>query len=194
MEQPRAHTVTERKGQHLPWLAFLWGLAEATVFFIVPDVLITRLALLGAIRRTLLACLCALAGALLGGTILWCAAAHNGAPSLLRLFSHLPGINRDLVAETGQAMYQQGPNALFGQGFLGHPYKLLAVHAGAQHVPLGTFLLISAPARFLRLSLTATLAWVIGRCLKRWKPATLAQCHAFVWLCFYALYFFLVGR
>ena len=194
MEQPRVNTVTERTGQRWPWLAFVWGLAEATVFFIVPDVLITRLALLGTIRRTLLACLCALAGALIGGAILWFAAANDRGPSLLRLFAHLPGIDRDLVAETGQAIYRQGPNVLFSGGLLGQPYKLFAVHAGAQQVPLATFLLISLPARLLRFIITATIAWVVGWYLKRWPRSRLVRLHTFVWLGFYAVYFLLVQR
>ena len=192
MEPPRVHTVIERISKHWPWLAFAWGLAEATVFFIVPDVLITRLALLGAIRRTLLAGLCALAGALIGGALLWFAAAHNEAPSLLRLFTHLPGINLDLVAETGRAMYRQGPSALFNGGLLGQPYKLFAVHAGAQQVPLATFLLISLPARLIRFSITAAIAWLIGRSFKRLSRSALVRLHASVWLCFYAVYFLLI--
>jgi membrane protein DedA with SNARE-associated domain len=150
--------------------------------------------LMGAVRRTLLAILCALAGALIGGTLLWFAAAHDQAPSLLRFFAHLPGVNRELVAETGQAMYRQGPSALFSGGLLGFPYKLFAVHAGAQGVPLSTFLLISIPARLVRFSITATLAWVAGRCLKRWTSSSLTRLHVFAWLCIYALHFVMVGR
>jgi len=46
--------------------AFLWGLAEATCFFIVPDVLLSFIAL-RRLRTALLCCGLALAGALLAG-------------------------------------------------------------------------------------------------------------------------------
>ena len=51
-------------------LAASWGAAEATLFFIVPDVLLSRMALQDR-RRALQACLWALAGALAGGTLVW---------------------------------------------------------------------------------------------------------------------------
>ena len=48
-------------------LAAIWGAAEATLFFIVPDVFLSWLALSDR-RQALIACLYALLGALVGGT------------------------------------------------------------------------------------------------------------------------------
>lgn len=192
MERPRILADGNTR-QHWGWIAFLWGFAEATVFFVVPDVFITRLALRDSLPRALLACVYALGGALLGGAVLWFAATQSDmATPLLRLFAHLPGINRDLVAATGQALYDHGPKALLAGGLLGQPYKLFAVHAGVQEIPLGGFILFSAVARFARFALTATLAWLVGLGLKRWPKSRVLQLHALVWLCFYTIYFLAV--
>ena len=51
-------------------IAFFWGLAEATLFFIVPDVALSVVALKG-VDIGLVACLYAMGGALVGGTIMY---------------------------------------------------------------------------------------------------------------------------
>lgn len=187
----RPPPLTNENGpSHWRWIAFTWGLVEATFFFIVPDVFITRLALRDSLPRALAACLYSLGGALLGGTILWLAASqHETATTLLRTFSHLPGINRDVIAETGQALSEHGPKALLAGGLLGQPYKLFAVHASVQEIPWGGFIVFSAVARLARFALTATLAWMAGLGLKRWPTPRLLQLHAVVWLIFYTAYF-----
>lgn len=68
MTDPAAAT-TPPLPKHWAWWAFAWGLAEATFFFIVPDVFTTRLALQD-FKRALISCIFTLAGALLGGVTL----------------------------------------------------------------------------------------------------------------------------
>ena len=51
-------------------LSVLWGLAEATVFFLVPDILLTALGC-RALASALKATVAALAGALIGGTAMY---------------------------------------------------------------------------------------------------------------------------
>lgn len=171
------------------WLGFAWGFAEATFFFLVPDILITRIAIRGNLRAALLASACALIGALIGGTVLYYLGQGETALPLLRASRSLPGINAEVVALTGQAIYDHGPKALLAGGLIGQPYKLFALHAGVQHVPLGVFLLFSVAARFSRFTLSALIAWAIGRGLKHWSPTTLVRLHAFVWSGFYLFYF-----
>jgi len=48
--------------------ALVWGFAEATLFFFVPDILITRIALAD-LRRALWACFWSLLGAVSGGAV-----------------------------------------------------------------------------------------------------------------------------
>ena len=127
-------------------LAFAWGLAEATVFFIVPDVLLTRFALLD-FRRSFVAALWAVAGALIGGVLLWFAARHGAADAWLAFFDHLPGISPEMIFTTGEALRERGLPALATGALAGQPYKLYAIHAGTQGIPLLPFIVASAAAR-----------------------------------------------
>jgi membrane protein YqaA with SNARE-associated domain len=169
------------------WWAFAWGLAEATVFFIVPDVLITRIALRD-FRRALLACLFALVGSLIGGTVLWLIADYDLGPRLLRFYTYLPGINGDLVAHTGESVLDHGVGAVASGTLRGEPYKLFAVHAGVQNVSLPLFLAVSAVVRLARFVFTASLAWLAARALRGHSPRVLIHLHALVWLAFYLIY------
>lgn len=169
-------------------LAFAWGLAESTLFFIVPDVLLTRLALRD-FRRALIASLWAAAGALVGGTVLWFAARHGSTQFLLNAFDWIPGISRELIVRTAQSLDSQGYTALFTDALTGQPYKLYAVHAGAQDFPLAAFLAVSLVARLSRFLLTAGLVWLAGRALSQHTEAFRLRLHAYGWFAFYTTYF-----
>lgn len=175
----------------VPVLAFAWGLAEATVFFIVPDVLLTRVAL-SDFRRALLASLWAVAGALIGGTILWFAAHHGATQFLLNAFDWIPGISRDLIIRAAQSLDTHGLTALVTGALSGQPYKLYAVHAGAQNIPLGTFLALSALARFARFLLSATVVALFSRALSQFTAESRQRLHAYGWFTFYTAYFLLM--
>ena len=71
--------------------ATLWGFAEATVFFIVPDVFLSVLAMFD-MSKALVACLYALFGALVGGVVMynWGIVDLAGA---LRVLDTLPSIS-----------------------------------------------------------------------------------------------------
>ena len=69
-DQAAAAAEARRQGRGPEILAALWGFAESTLFFIVPDVLLTWLAL-SLPRRALRACYWALGGALAGGDGRW---------------------------------------------------------------------------------------------------------------------------
>lgn len=171
-------------------IAFAWGWAEATCFFIVPDVFTTRVAL-RSLRSGLTACLSALAGALLGGWMIYAAARFGGLGDMLaRGFAVLPGISPHLVEAAGQSLAREGWTALFVGAGTGVPYKLFALHAGLQGTGLGTFLLVSAAARLVRFAIVTGLAHLIARPLRRrWPQRTLQWVHAGAWAAFYGWYF-----
>lgn len=172
--------------------AFLWGLAEATFFFIVPDVLLTRVALRDW-RSAAVACLWAMAGALLGGLGLWMAGRYGWLPFLPAGFDRIPGITPALIAESAATLESRGWLAL-GQGVLtGRPYKLYAYHAGLQGSHPLAFLAASAVARLGRFLATATLAWGIGRTLGGRSVRFRFGLHLAVWTGFYAIYFAVMG-
>src|SRR5438270_13950747 len=72
-------------------LAFIWGLGEATFFFIVPDVLLTLIAT-RSLRSAIKATIAALAGALIGGVVM-VAFAHTWPETARAFLLHIPGIN-----------------------------------------------------------------------------------------------------
>src|SRR4029079_3151630 len=73
------------------WVAFAWGIAEASFFFIVPDLLLTLIAC-RAFKPALKATLAALSGALVGGVAMY--AFGMRAPDEARAFlDYVPAIN-----------------------------------------------------------------------------------------------------
>ncbi len=180
-----------RAGRLEAWphaIVFAWGLAEATVFFIAPDVFLTRLALRD-FGRAAIAGMWAVAGALAGGAGLWLAARHGEAGALLHLFEGTPGINAALVERSAHELSGQGLAALFTGGLRGQPYKLFAVHAGASNVPLAGFMVASAGARSVRFMASITAAWIGGRILGRRSVSFRNWAHAGFWAVFYVIYF-----
>jgi membrane protein YqaA with SNARE-associated domain len=173
--------------------AFIWGFAEATLFFIVPDVLLTWIALQRGGRAALRACGWSLLGALLGGTLIWSFAHAGGAgapTTLYETYDALPGISPAMIARAGDEVADRGGRALFKAALTGTPYKLYALQAGALGHHLGTFLFWSALARFGRFALSCCLALAAARGLRTWfPPARLTWFHALFWVGFYAFYF-----
>lgn len=176
------------------WCAWAWGLGEATFFFIVPDVLLTRFALQKGLTHALRQCLWALAGALVGGLLVYAIARSGRAEQLAAAFTFLPGISPALITGAGASLTHDGWSALFGGALRGTPYKLYALHAGTQALSVKSFLLASLAARLLRFGLTTLAAWWIGRWLGRHlAPARLLQVHLLFWALFYVAYFGIMG-
>jgi len=115
-------------------LAAAWGFAEATVFFIVPDVLLTLLGLRDG-RRATWACLWALCGALAGGTVMY-AWGFVDVPSAENLLVRIPAIDEGMLGDVKRQMDQDGTMAILVGPILGRPYKIYATYAGATGVSL----------------------------------------------------------
>lgn len=183
-----------RVRQEAEWIAaaaLAWGFAEATLFFIVPDVLLSWIAL-DRPRRAWAACAWAAAGAVAGGLAmyLWGAAAPASA---LGVLDHVPAISPAMCDAVGEQVRDRGVGAVFLGPILGTPYKIYAVQAGAAHLGLGPFLLASLPARLVRFLLVTGLTAGICQWLKRRDPRGRRIAHAAIWTAFYAAYFAAVG-
>ncbi len=168
-------------------LAFVWGVSEAVVFFVVPDVLITRAALVSA-RLGLITMAFVLAGALLGGAFsyLWGAGDLPGARHLL---DWLPAISIDMLDHAQHALAMDGVFAALVGSFSGVPYKVYAVHAASAGIPLTKFLLASVPARGIRFALLVLITRGLVRyAVPNWSAARLRLAWAFTWIGFYAVY------
>src|SRR5690349_19038299 len=131
--------------------AFAWGLGEATLFFIVPDLLLTWIAT-RSLRSAMQATLAALAGALIGGAMV-VAFAYTSPDTARALLLHIPGINAHLLERVGGQVDELNWLAVLFGPLKGIPYKIYAVEWGRRGGALLPFLLISIPARWIRFAL-----------------------------------------
>ncbi len=169
-------------------LAAVWGAAEATLFFIVPDVLLSRIALQDR-RQALLACLWALGGALLGGALIWTAGYIDPAPAR-SLFVEIPAISLGMIERVQEQIEDLGLWAVFIGPLIGTPYKLYALEAATAGFGWLPFLLVSVPARLLRFVVIVLLTSAIANGLRRFASMrVLRACHLLAWTAFYAWYF-----
>ena len=173
-------------------IAALWGFAEATVFFIVPDVFTSRLALTHGPARAFLACLFATAGALLGGSLLFALArmSPETAQSLLKTFDLIPGISPTLIETAREHVATHGAAALFVSSASGIPYKVCAIQSALGGIPFLAFLAMSVLARTLRFAAVTGLSVLCNHfVLHRFSVKTRLLIHLVVWTLFYAWYF-----
>jgi membrane protein YqaA with SNARE-associated domain len=168
--------------------AFGWGLAEATLFFFVPDVLLSAVALRDR-RRALHCCLWALAGALAGGAIMfgWATVAPGAA---LTAVDHVPAVTDRMLARVETDLVEVGSWAIFLGPLTGTPYKLYAVLAPTAGIGLPFFLLVTVPARLIRFVLVTLATSLVARYLPaaityRTRLALLLT----LWAAFYSVYF-----
>lgn len=172
--------------------AAAWGFAEATAFFIVPDVWTSRIALRSP-RRGMATTLDALAGALAGGLCTYAVGRAVDPERWRELVTQVPGIDRDLVDETDRAVQRRPDLALLLGPPRGVPYKLFALAHGRQQRPLGRFLAVSVPARWIRFALVTGGVGAVGEAGRTHLPPRLRPLLPAVfyggWAAFYAWYF-----
>jgi membrane protein YqaA with SNARE-associated domain len=179
------------RGKRASFFALAWGFAEATLFFIVPDVLLSWFALRSR-KSALLACLWAAAGALLGGTALWFIGSENPQP-IQKVFTYLPAITANMISDVRAQIAEIGLVALFVGPLIGTPYKIYAVEAASMGYGLGVFLLISLPARLLRFVVVSVVAGTIAKALQpKLGRRHLRTIHIVFWLLLYGFYFSLM--
>jgi len=169
-------------------LAFLWGLAEGTLFFVVPDVLLS-LAAMFAPRRALRHVAAATAGAVVAGAIMfsWSEMAPMRARGVVLA---VPFVRASMFNTVGEGYFRDGTWAVFKGPALGIPYKIYAIEA-PRYVKKLPFLAASIPARVWRFVAVWLLFAVGGVVLRKAMPVraqVLAAVHALVWIAFYAYY------
>jgi membrane protein YqaA with SNARE-associated domain len=171
--------------------AALWGFAEATLFFIVPDLLLNAAVLRLGLRKALWLCAVAAFGAMTGGLAMWHWGASDAGAARAALLN-VPAVGPDLLARV-QGEISSGWALHLALGpFTGAPYKLYAVEAGAAGVSPWLFALVSVPARLPRFIATTLLTALAQKVLTRWRvtfsPYALL---ALVWAVDYAFYFYM---
>ncbi|CAG7843983.1 hypothetical protein USB125703_00201 [Pseudoclavibacter triregionum] len=179
-------------------VAAVWGAAEASCFFIVPDVWLSRIAMRDA-PRAYRATLSALAGALLGGLATRAWARRRGRAATARALRRLPAISGAMIDRVEGEVRERGARALLLGPLRGVPYKLYvraAAHEGVGAIELAAW---SIPARLPRFAAVTALAHGLLALSRRAMPRGTADrialpAHALAWTAFYAWYFANVGR
>lgn len=175
-------------------IGFLWGLAEGTFFFIVPDVFLTLL-----VPWSLRAALLAWAGSILGSllaVLLLFRGMGLDAGGLVGLITALPAISPALVGAVSGALALHGLPWTLGLVAGGIPLKVYAVAAAGQGVPLATMLPWTLFARVVRIAPVLLLALAAARLagdVPRRHPRRWCGGVLLAWAAFYAFYFQRMG-
>ena len=174
------------------WWSGLLGFAEATFFFIVPDVLFTATTVVSP-RRGWWQLGTAVAGAVLAGAVMYVWA--ETAPAQARAaVAAVPFLGEKIITPTDAQWHEEGTASLFKNPLGGVPYKVYAVLAPA-HLSLPEFLLISVPLRVERMLLSMIVFVPVGMWVRlstyrdvTWRRTAGLRLHAVFWTIVYAVY------
>jgi membrane protein YqaA with SNARE-associated domain len=165
-----------------------WAVAEATLFFVVPDVLITFAVMRFGLRAGIKLCVIAAAIASVAGTGMW-AWGHADPDGARHVLLMVPFIGPDLLARAHAETMAAWPLHLVTGAMTGVPYKLYAVEAGARGIDPMFFLPMSFIARIARFLLTALGAYVGRELMTRLgRPQWRYACWALAWVAVYGFY------
>jgi hypothetical protein len=170
-------------------VAFSWGLAEGTLFFVVPDLAFTMTT---AFRpsRGLMQLALAVAGALLAGSVMYSFAASSPREARA-IVASVPFVGESMVESTDRRLESRGARAMFDSPLGGVPYKVYAVLAPPRF-SYAEFLLLSIPARAERMLFSwlpvALLARALRRLDERRRRRVVPIAYALSWICVYAIY------
>ena len=169
-------------------LSFIWGFAEATLFFIVPDVLLSLVSIFS-LRRVWRHIAAAVAGAVAGGALMffW---AQSSPDSTMAAVKKVPFVTNQMIAHVDAGFHKSGILAVYVGPMTGTPYKIYAV-AAPKFVSFTSFALATIPARGWRFILVSLFSAACARVLRKSWHKSLQQLtllHALAWTAFYIFY------
>lgn len=174
-----------------------WGFAEATFFFVVPDVWTSWVGLRRP-KRALGTTVSALAGALAGGTVTYAWGRKVAADTSRAALEKVPAITNAMISGVEQEIAGTGAASLLRGPTRGVPYKLYARAAGLQRTPLPAFLAWSVPGRMIRFVVVTSAVSGIAAMVRRRLPGIPERLiSAVFWVCwgaFYAVYLPVMSR
>jgi pimeloyl-ACP methyl ester carboxylesterase len=174
-----------------PWIlcaGVVWGFAEATLFFIVPDVLLTLVALYS-FRRSAKLVAFILLGALAGGTVMFYLGAKNPAGAKA-LVLHVPFVSDAMFSKTQTGFQRDGIFTLAKAPGNGIPYKVYCVQA-SHYAGWPAFIAMSVLARLERFAPFWLFAAALGIAFRKRihrRPLVPAAVHACLWILGYSWY------
>lgn len=162
-------------------LGFVWGFAEATLFFVVADVIISLAGLLRGWRAGLATALWSTLGAVLGGGVLhrW---ADRSPDAALGAVERVPAVSPEMIADLHEQM-RTGVQRESQTGLLavlmrastrGVPYKIAAASAPGLGISLRRFIWITPPARFPRFMAAAAGGAILAKVARPQRGAVTA--------------------
>jgi len=170
------------------FIACLWGFAEATFFFFIPDIYLTRIALFD-VRKALFACIYAAVSACAGGAVMYYLAALY-PQQIMHFLAYIPAIFPKLIQQVLQSIQHQAFYALMMAPLKGIPYKIYAGAFGAANINFGLFMVASFFARLFRFILITSVGGLLAKLLKLyWNKRKLVYFHIYVWGLVYLIYF-----
>ncbi|MGK9170640.1 hypothetical protein KXR53_30355 [Inquilinus limosus] len=186
----------------LTLLAFLWGVAEASLFFVVPDVPVSLIALARGWQAGLRAAVAAAAGAMLGGAAL-AVFASQAPETALAVVEAVPAISPAMIARL-QGLMAGAESAAGLAGVLilaslsGIPYKIAAASAPALGIPVWELALLTPLVRlprFVALAAGGAILHQLTPALPAWlQPVRVRLLLATLgWSAFYVSYWTKVG-
>lgn len=171
--------------------AALWGFAEGTLFFVVADVLFTRVAVTRPVRALAHVGL-ATAGALVAGVLMFAWSARDPVAARAAVAA-VPKVGTAMVDATEARLEQVGLVALFDRPLGGVPYKVHAVLAPGRF-ELASFLCASLFARLERFALSwaAFALLFLAFVRRRGEDSPVPRrIHAVFWSVVYGYYWFI---
>lgn len=166
--------------------AFAWSFAEATVFFIVVDVLLTFVAVALGLRIALRASLAAAIGAACGGMLMWRYGLVDPTAATA-LLAAVPFVSPEMIAKGMAGMAEANwPLAMLHGSVTGIPYKVYAVAAGKEGLTALLFFSVTIPVRLARFAVATSLVAAISALLgRRFDLRRRLMLMATFWLLFY---------
>jgi len=169
--------------------AFVWGVAEATLFFFVPDVLLSYVGLKRGVKHAARASVFAAVGAAVGGAVMYLWSARDPIAANNAVLA-VPAISEAMAERAAEDMMMNWFDATLFGPLTSTPFKLYAVIAPHAGVPLWAFALASIAARLPRFLIVSIGVALIGRALRRWlSERQLLWLLIGAWLLFYAGFF-----
>jgi membrane protein YqaA with SNARE-associated domain len=172
--------------------AFIWGVAEATLFFFVPDVILSYIGVKRGPRGALFASFYAAIGAAIGGALMYLWSAHDPVTATSAVAA-VPAISDVMMEMAAEDMRMNWFDATLLGPVSSTPYKVYASLAPHVGVSLPAFVLASVLARLPRfLIVSIGVAW-IARVIEPWLgPRAPLLILIGAWLLFYAAFFALM--
>lgn len=175
----------------IPILLFAagWGFAEATVFFFVPDVLLTFVVFRHGTKTAFVAVVASVVGAVTGGVCMYLWGLNAGQQPLF-ILDYIPAIGPEMFTLAQTHLREDGVFGLFLGTANGIPYKIYAVLAPSAGIDLNTFTLMSFPARAYRFLIAVLLAGVVAYLTRGCSVKLRYSLLATFWVTSYAVYFY----